>query len=209
MVGQENSLLPIGILPTKRDILKEVLFKRNLPENKSIDQMSLVSCKFSNFESRCYDEKAGGCSNHSDDLKCTVFKIKWRYKEAGVETQSDRSIAKKVLEIYNLYRAIKKKKSQTSKGAVKSRSDFETSLDSLFDVCRQDAEELIRSDSSRSKQRKELPSGSEIRQEARNGVHRSKTCQDYEGQREEGREKRSSVEEGETTSGTRDRFCLS
>ena len=155
MVGQENSLLPIGILPTKRDILKEVLFKRNLPENKSIDQMSLVSCKFSNFESRCYDEKAGGCSNHSDDLKCTVFKIKWRYKEAGVETQSDRSIAKKVLEIYNLYRAIKKKKSQTSKGAVKSRSEFETSLDSLFDVCREDAEELIRSDSSRSKQRKE------------------------------------------------------
>ena len=42
--------------------------------------------------------------------------------------------------------AIKKKKSQTSKGAVKSRTEFEASLD---------AEELIRSDSSRSKQKKE------------------------------------------------------
>ena len=69
-----------------------------------------------------------------------MFKIKWRYKEAGVETIADRNIAKKILEIYNSYLAIKKKKSQTSKGAVKSRSDFETSLDSLFDVCRQDAD---------------------------------------------------------------------
>ena len=155
MVGQENSLLPIGILPTNRDILKEVLFKRNLPENRSIEQMSLVSCKFYNFESKCYDEEGGGCSNRSEDLKCTVFKIKWRYKEAGVETQCDRNIAKKILDIYNLYLAIKKKKSQTSKGAVKSRTEFEASLDCLFDVSRQDAEELIRSDSSRSKQRKE------------------------------------------------------
>ena len=54
-----------------------------------------------------------------------------------------------------MYLAIKKKKSQTSKGAVKSRTEFEASLDCLFDVSRQDAEELIRSDSSRSKQRKE------------------------------------------------------
>ena len=56
MVGQENPVLIIGILPTCRDILKEVLYKRSLPENRSVDQMSLVSCKFLKFDSKCYQD---------------------------------------------------------------------------------------------------------------------------------------------------------
>ena len=87
MVGQENPVLPVGVLPTHRDILKEVLYKRSLPENKSLDQLSLVSCNFLQFVSNCYGVE--GCSNKSDDQK-------WRYQEAGTETINDRSIAKKI-----------------------------------------------------------------------------------------------------------------
>ena len=50
---------------------------------------------------------------------------------------------------------VKKKKSRKSEGAVNQRNSFEATLDSLFDVTKEDAEKLIRADSSRSKQRKE------------------------------------------------------
>ena len=153
MVGQEDPVLPVGVLPTRRDILKEVLYKRNLPENRTLNQMSLVRCNFLQFESKCYQDD--GCSTKSDNQKCTLFKIKWRYEEAAVATIADRTIATKVVDLYNNYMAIKKKKSQTSKGAVEARNSFEASLDSLFDVTRTDAEELIRADSSCSMQRKE------------------------------------------------------
>ena len=142
MVGQENPVLPVGVLPTHRDILKEVLYKRSLPENKSLDQLSLVSCNFLQFESKCYGVE--GCSNKSDDQKCTLFKTKWRYQEAGTETINDRSIAKKIVELYNDYRAIKKKKSQKSKGAAEARNSFEASLDTLSIHIKEEAENKVR-----------------------------------------------------------------
>ena len=153
MVGQEAPVLPSGMLPTCRSILKEVLYKRSLPENRQVDQMSLVSCGFYKFESKCSQD--GGCSTKSDEERCTLFKIKWRYQEAGVAVISDFYIAQKVVDLYTSYLGIKKEKSRTSKGAVAKRNSYEESLDSLFDVSRKDAEELIRADSSRSRQRKE------------------------------------------------------
>ena len=152
MVGQEDPVLPVGVLPTRRDILKEVLYKRSLPENRTLNKMSLVSCNFLKFESKCYQDD--GCSTKSDNQKCTLFKIKWRYEEAAVATIADRTIATNIVDLYKNYLTIKKK-SQTSKGAVEARNSFEASLDSLFDVTRTDAEELIRADSSCSMQRKE------------------------------------------------------
>ena len=58
--------------------------------------------------------KRGGCSEKSDDQKCTVSKIKHRYEEAGIVTIEDRKIAKKIVKLYDLYLAIKKKKSLTT-----------------------------------------------------------------------------------------------
>ena len=89
------------------------------------------------------------------DQKCTVSKIKHRYGEAGIVTIPDRNIAKKIIELYDLYLAIKKKKSLTTKGATDQRASFKESLTALFDVTAADAEDLIRADSSRSQQRKE------------------------------------------------------
>ena len=118
MDGQENPVLPVGVLPTCRDILKEVLYNRSLPENQSLNQLSLVGLQ---FESKCYQND--GCSTKSDNQKCTLFKIKWRYEEATVATIADRTIATKILDLYDNYLAIKKK-SQTSKGAVEAGNSF-------------------------------------------------------------------------------------
>ena len=153
MVGQEAPELPASVMPTRRSVLKEVLFKRNLPGNKTLSQLKLVSCGFQNFDSKCFQD--GGCSEKPGDQKCSVFKIKWRYREAGVETMSDRNIAKKIIELYDLYQDVKKKVGRKSEGAIRQRTVFEESLDKLFDVSRENAEDLIRADSSRSKQRKE------------------------------------------------------
>ena len=79
LVGQEAPLLRSNVLPTCGDVLKEVLFKRNVPENKKVDLMSLVSCRFFNFESKCHED--GGCSSKSDDQKCIEFKIKREYQK--------------------------------------------------------------------------------------------------------------------------------
>ena len=62
---------------------------------------------------------------------------------------------KKIVELYDLYLAIKKKKSLTTKGATDQRASFKESLTALFDVSSDNAEDLIRADSSRSKKRKE------------------------------------------------------
>ena len=78
-----------------------------------------------------------------------------RYREAGIVTIPDRNIAKKIIELYDLYLAIKKKKSLTTKGATDQRASFKESLTALFDVSSDNAEDLIRADSSRSKKRKE------------------------------------------------------
>ena len=151
MVGQENPVLPVGVLPTHRDILKEVLYKRSLPENKSLDQLSL-SLVSSNFQIQMLQRDAPIilttrsvlCSRQSGDIN----------QEAGTKTINDRSIAEKIVELYNDYQAIKKK-SETSKGAVEARNSFEAFLDTIFNVMRPDAEDLIRADSSRSRQRNE------------------------------------------------------
>ena len=151
MVGQENPVLPVGVLPTHRDILKEVLYKRSLPENKSLDQLSL-SLVSSNFQIQMLQRDAPIIlttrsvlfSRQSGDIN----------QEAGTKTINDRSIAEKIVELYNDYQAIKKK-SETSKGAVEARNSFEAFLDTIFNVMRPDAEDLIRADSSRSRQRNE------------------------------------------------------
>ena len=153
MVGQESSVLKSGEMPTRRSVLKEVLFKRNLPENKRVNFMSLVSCGFQGFDSKCSLD--GGCSNKSPDERCSLSKIKWRYQEAGIPTTTDYNVYKKISDLYDSYMDVKKKKSRKSEGAVNQRNSFEASLDSLFDVTKEDAEKLIRADSSRSKQRKE------------------------------------------------------
>ena len=153
MVGQESSVLKSGEMPTRRSVLKEVLFKRNLPENKRVNFMSLVSCGFQGFDSKCSLD--GGCSNKSPDERCSLSKIKWRYQEAGIPTMTDYNVYKKISDLYDSYMDVKKKKSRKSVGAVNQRNSFEASLGSLFDVTKEDAEKLIRADSSRSKQRKE------------------------------------------------------
>ena len=121
--------MPSGVMPTRLSVLKEVLYKRNLPENRTVRQMDLVSCGFYNFESKCYQD--GGCSEKSADQKCSVSKIKHRYGEAGIVTIPDRNIAKKIIELYDLYLAIKKK-SLTTKGATDQRASFKASLMSLL-----------------------------------------------------------------------------
>ena len=122
--------MPYGVMPTRLSVLKEVLYKRNLPENRTVRQMDLVSCGFYNFESKCYQD--GGCSEKSADQKCSVSKIKHRYGEAGIVTIPDRNIAKKIIVLYDLYLAIKKKKSLTTKGATDQRASFKASLMSLL-----------------------------------------------------------------------------
>ena len=55
-----------------------------------------------------------------------------RYREAGIVTIPDRNIAKKIIVLYDLYLAIKKKKSLTTKGATDQRASFKASLMSLL-----------------------------------------------------------------------------
>ena len=109
--------------------------------------MSLVSCGFQGFDSKCSLD--GGCSNKSPDERCSLSKIKWRYQEAGIPTTTDYNVYKKVSDLYDSYMDVKKKKSRKSVGAVNQRNSFEASLDSLFDVTKEDAEELTLLDQNR------------------------------------------------------------
>ena len=60
----------------------------------------------------------------------------------------------KIVELYDLYLAIKKKKSLTTKGATDQRASFKESLTALFDVSSDNAEDLIRADTIKEKKRR-------------------------------------------------------
>ena len=74
--------------------------------------MSLVSCVFQGFDSKC--SLNGGCSNKSPDERCSLSKIKWRYQEAGIPTTTDYNVYKKVSDLYDSYVDVKKEKSRES-----------------------------------------------------------------------------------------------
>ena len=152
LVGQEDPNFPPGVLPTRGAVLKELLYKRNLPGNMKIPFKDLASCPLTTvtFEPKC--KEPGGCSDKDSEKRCTVSKIQTRYSEARVPMVRPQIIVEKIVNMYDEYLKVKKRSTDKSKmnqpGVVESRNRFMKELDDVFPAMHPEAEEIILSDSS-------------------------------------------------------------
>ena len=150
LVGQEDPNFPPGVLPTRGAVLKELLYKRNLPGNMKIPFKDLASCPLTTvtFEPKC--KEPGGCSDKDSEKRCTVSKIQTRYSEARVPMVSPRLIVEKIVNMCDEYLKVKKRSADKSKmnqpGVIASRDRFIKELDEAFPAYHPEAEAKILSD---------------------------------------------------------------
>ena len=96
-----------------------------------------IYCKLNkNFEVDCDDEK---CS-------CILKKILSIYRNAGIPVIRHDRIIKKVNNLIDEHRNLKRNMSRKSETELKKQQDFQNSLDNLFDVLPADVEKEIEHD---------------------------------------------------------------
>ena len=137
LVGQEDPNFPPEVLPTRGAVLKELLYKRNLPGNLKVPYKDLASCPFNdNVEPKC--KEPGGCLERDSEKRCTFSKIQTRYNEARVPMVSPRLIVEKIVNMCDEYLKVKKRSADKSKmnqpGVIASREKFIKELDEVFPV---------------------------------------------------------------------------
>ena len=114
LIGAPSSDLPSGDIPSKKDLLKLIIWERDRLEkektSKFLDAKKIVS------------------------ISC-LSKLKERYQEASIPIQSDQKIVQKLVDLYKYYKdPILKRKDRMGTIAKKTRDEFVASLDEELDV---------------------------------------------------------------------------
>ena len=152
LIGQPSPDLPEGLLPTFRDTLRDVMWKKAKIGN-TLSTKDIVSCSLNwqTPDSTCHDPLGCVIMKESMEDYCTVEKIKGKWRQAGIETVSDRAIRDKIVSLTNEYqRKIKKRRNRQSKGALEEREKCARNLDKCFNVSSERAKEVIENDKKRS-----------------------------------------------------------
>ena len=155
LVGQPESEFPFGHLPTHKDVIREVLFKRDQSSSHNTPLATLVSCKMQtgteSNTSVCHE--LDGCAGNLS--KCTLYKVKLMWSQAGIKTIADKFIREKIVNLMMEYKDMFKKRERVSQSAVDKREQFTRKLESCFDVSSSDAITDIRLDKKRTEEDKE------------------------------------------------------
>ena len=95
LVGQVDGNLQTSQLPTNREVLKYLFYKKHNEESKTKKKPSLsdIVCCPLNKEKISKCEETASCD---PDLPCVVRKIKEPWTKAGIKTIKDHSISLKV-----------------------------------------------------------------------------------------------------------------
>ena len=112
LLGQPSPDLPEGLLPTYRDVLRDVMWSKAKLGN-NLPTTDIVSCilKWQKPDITCHEPLGCVMMKESMEDYCTVEKIKGKWRQAGIETISDRAIRDKIVSLTNEYqRKIKKRR---------------------------------------------------------------------------------------------------
>ena len=151
LIGQPSPDFPEGVLPTYKDVLKDVLW-RKAKLGTSLSTKNAVSCPLKSGTNSCICQEPGGCmAREGDKLNyCTVRKVRLKWQQAGIETISEKSIINNIVALTTEYqRSIKKRRNRQSMGAINEREKFKAQLEKCFNVSSQDALKLIENDKKR------------------------------------------------------------
>ena len=105
MLGQGEPTFPsVGKLPLAGDVMRYMMYRKNLPDFKSSSPSSVICCplKTNSQDAKCME--SGGCCDpsQSSSSKCLVAKVKFDgfWIESGLPVVKDQSILRKVIKIY-------------------------------------------------------------------------------------------------------------
>ena len=150
---QEQDSLPLGGLPTNKNVLEVILSEKALTKNTSVDK--LVSCSLGdNFVPRCGNP--GGCLQKSDrHPRCVVSQILERYSQACIPNIRPDKIKASCVNLFKLYwDNIRKHRDRKNPGqsVLDKRQAFQEKLGALFKAYPDKVEDEIKFDSKRTEQ---------------------------------------------------------
>ena len=152
LVGQPSPDFPEGLLPTFKDVLRDVLWKKsklgtNLPTK---DIVSCLPLNRVNFTSDCHETLGCVTMEMERENYCTMEKIKEKWRQAGFETVDDQYILENIVALSTEFHSkIIKRRNRSSKGAVKEREIFKNKLDKCFNVASKEALKAVQKDKKR------------------------------------------------------------
>jgi hypothetical protein len=93
LVGQPSPDFPEGLLPTYKDVLRDVLWKK-AKMGSTLPTKDVVSCGLLRETDSSICQNPMGCVSKEVDREncCTVEKVREKWRQAGIETVSDRVI---------------------------------------------------------------------------------------------------------------------
>ena len=151
LVGQPSPDFPEGILPTYKDVLRDVLWKK-AKLGSTLPTKEIVSCHLGRKTDSSICQDPMGCVSKEVDSEnyCTVEKVREKWRQAGIETVSDRVIRDNIVAVTTEFqRKIKKRRDRQSNGAVEEREVFKSKLEKCFNVSSKDAQKKIEKDKKR------------------------------------------------------------
>ena len=154
LVGHPSPNFPPGVLPTNLDILREVLWKKELL-GETLPSNKIVSCPLDQGIFGAICSKDEGCLKLEEDKYCTLQKIKKCWNQAGIKTVGDSQIRCNIVKLWTEFKELKKKRTRLSVSAVQDRDQFKIHLTKCFNISSKDALETIQNDKKRDDKAKE------------------------------------------------------
>ena len=127
LIGSEEPCIRAGTkLLTGKSMMQYLMFRKNLPENKTATLASVVCCPMCSGTkvAKCQTEDSEGCEGVG---LCVVASVKHdgNWVKSGIPLVSDFAIRDKIINKHKFYREnIMKFKNSSSKKAIEHRENF-------------------------------------------------------------------------------------
>lgn len=150
LIGHSQEDVPKHGLPSVVDVLRVISCEREKPKAKKKSVVSFCCSMNKDRDSSCLLEN--GCYEREDP--CLIYKVKKKWKEAGIVTVSDARIREKLVDINDDYNKVMKSKSKTTPGAEAERAKYQVDIAKTFDISDPNARQAILDDFERSDEAK-------------------------------------------------------
>ena len=124
---KELDNLPLGGLPTNKNVLEAILSHKAVNKNTAVEK--LVSCVLGHgdFVPKCGNP--GGCLQNKDGSRCVVSQILERYSQACIPSIRPDKIKTICVKLFKLYwDDIRKHKDRQTQGVFDKRQTFQENL---------------------------------------------------------------------------------
>ena len=153
LIGQSQSNVPPGQLPSEGDILRLLANYREKP--KCNKKGVLAFCCPNNRDKEAICQLQGGCAEKPEHEQCILYKVKITWLKAGILTVSDSRIKEKIVSLSESYNKIFRHRNVMTDTVKKHREEYIKGLQKTFDIKDPKARQMIVDDPLRSEKDKE------------------------------------------------------